>query len=65
MNLYFEMLANSDNEADAIAEAKRLAGHHRGDVAVHHCGTRHKICAVSEDGRVFFPEKRSKSQDAT
>ena len=60
-NIYFQMMAMSKNDAEAISEAGRIAEKFGGPmgVSVHHCGSNNRrICSVLPNGTVVFPKEK-------
>ena len=66
-NLYFTILANSTTEAEAMAEAMKVAraidSPH--DVAVKVCGTQRLVARVLANGNVHVLRDHSKSDNDT
>lgn len=57
-NITFTMMANSRNEADAIAEAHRLLQHHHSGLGIEvSCGGR-RIVTVLPGGVIATPKER-------
>lgn len=65
MNIYFVVMARSTTQAEAIAEAAKLAEHMNVDTGVDVliCGTQTRIAKVLKDGTVSFPTDSPRARE--